>query len=29
MTRGLEDLPRNTHPKWMGFSVRCMRDMHR
>ena len=22
----LEDIYRNTHPKWMGFSVRCLRD---
>ena len=23
---GVEDINRNTHPKWMGFSVRCLRD---
>jgi uncharacterized protein (TIGR02145 family) len=23
---GLEDIYRNLHPKWMGFSVRCIRD---
>lgn len=22
----LEDIFRNTHPKWMGFSIRCLRD---
>ncbi len=23
---GLDDMYRNIHPKWMGFSVRCLRD---
>lgn len=23
---GVEDINRNTHPKWMGFSVRCIRN---
>lgn len=23
---GLDDIYRNIHPKWMGFSVRCLRD---
>ncbi len=26
MIYGMEDMFRNTHPKWMGFSVRCLRD---
>ena len=26
MIYGLEDIYRNIHPKWMGFSVRCLRD---
>lgn len=26
MIYGMEDMNRNTHPKWMGFSVRCIRD---
>jgi len=26
MIYGLGDVYRNTHPKWMGFSVRCLRD---
>jgi len=26
MIYGLEEIYRNTHPKWMGFSVRCIRD---
>lgn len=26
MIYSLEDMFRNTHPKWMGFSVRCLRD---
>ncbi len=26
MIYGLEDMMRNTHPKYMGFSVRCVRD---
>jgi uncharacterized protein (TIGR02145 family) len=26
MIYGLDDIFRNIHPKWMGFSVRCLRD---
>jgi uncharacterized protein (TIGR02145 family) len=26
MIYGLDDIYRNIHPKWMGFSVRCIRD---
>ena len=29
MIYGLDDIYRNTHPKWMGFSVRCIRDKQR
>ncbi len=26
MIYGVEDINRGTHPKWVGFSVRCLRD---
>ena len=26
MIYGLEEMFRNTHPKWMGFSIRCVRN---
>ncbi|MCX6246244.1 MAG: hypothetical protein NTW10_00785 [Bacteroidetes bacterium] len=26
MIYGMEDINRNIHPKWMGFSIRCLRD---
>ena len=26
MIYGMDEVFRNTHPKWMGFSVRCVRD---
>ncbi len=27
MIYGLDDINRNTHPKWMGFSVRCLKPI--
>jgi len=29
MIYGVEDINRGSHPKWMGFSVRCIRDKKR